>query len=247
MGYVVSTIHINDFDRAVYAFWYSAVKRTDALCDRINDTECTLDTWQEQRAVWLKRDKANLLDLGFATFFLNRTNRSGILDAGVIGGKSQSGKWKMDARYNRDDLISRIQAIGQFRSRIKIYNQEAKEFLEELQPDLPKKTLVYLDPPYVEKGPGLYLNHYQEEDHRALAKWVTKKLQRPWMVSYDAHPLVRECYGSFTEAGMNLPYSAYGNARRGMELVYFSKGLVPPDMSDRTSRYHQPWETYEAA
>lgn len=247
MSYTVSTIHINDLDRAVYAFWYSTTKRTDALCARISDTPCTMDTWHEQRAVWLNRTKANLLDLGFATFFLNRTNRSGILDAGVIGGKNQAGKWKLDARYNRDELIARIQAIGQFRSRIHIYNKEAIDFLQALQPDLPRKSLIYLDPPYVEKGPGLYLNHHREDDHRFLAQWVTRKLRRPWIVSYDAHPLIRECYDGHTEAEMNFHYSAHGNARRGTELVYFSDGLIPPDMSNRTSRHHQPWEEYEVA
>ncbi|MGN6231472.1 MAG: DNA adenine methylase, partial [Trinickia sp.] len=139
MSYTVSTIHINDLDRAVYAFWYSATKRTDALCAKISDTPCTIETWQEQRSVWMNRSKANLLDLGFATFFLNRTNRSGILDAGVIGGKNQNGQWKLDARYNRDDLIARIKAIGQFRSRIMVYNKEAIDFLQELQPSLPRK------------------------------------------------------------------------------------------------------------
>lgn len=246
LRYVVSAIHINDFDRAVFAFWDSAVFHTDDLCARISDTPCDMDTWNAQRVIWRDRDKGDLLDLGFATFFLNRTNRSGILEAGVIGGKNQTGKWKIDARYNRDDLIKRIQAIGKFRSRISVYNLEARIFLEVIQPKLPQNALVYLDPPYVEKGPGLYLNHYQEEDHRALAAWVTQKLHRPWMVSYDDHPLIRECYGKNTGAEMNLPYSAYGNARRGTELVYFSRGLNLPDMRDRISRHHQPWEAFVA-
>ena len=202
-----------------------------------------METWYAQREVWRNRESCDLLDLGFATFFLNRTNRSGILEAGVIGGKGQTGKWKIDARYNRDDLINRIQTIGKFRSRISVYNQEARHFLEVLQPELPEKSLIYLDPPYVEKGPGLYLNHYQEEDHRALAAWVTQHLQCPWMVSYDDHPLIRECYGDNTVV-MNLPYSAYCNARRGNELVYFSDGLIPPDMSGYVSRNHQPWEKF---
>jgi DNA adenine methylase len=134
------------------------------------------------------RDSADLLNLGFATFFLNRTNRSGILEAGVIGGKMQTGKWKIDARYNRAELISRIKAIGEFRSRIFVSNQEAQIFLETVTPTLPEKSLVYLDPPYVEKGPGLYLNSYEENDHRRLAGWVRENLDRPWMVSYDDHP-----------------------------------------------------------
>lgn len=247
MDYVVSAIHINDLDPAVYAFWESAVNNTDALCDLIEQTPCNMDTWHAQRQVWKSPEGSSILALGFATFFLNRTNRSGILDAGVIGGQRQTGQWKIDARYNTQELIGRIREIGKFRSRIFLYNQEALSFLGGLAPTLPERSLVYLDPPYVEKGPGLYLNHYNELDHRCLATWVRNELARPWMVSYDDHPLVRECYDGCVDAAMNLPYSAYGNARRGTELIYFSDGLQIPDMSDRKSRYHQPWEQFGVA
>lgn len=243
-SYLVSTIHLNDFDRAVYAFWHSVVNEPTALCKLIEGTPCDMTTWHAQKEIYRNRDRAALLKLGFATFFLNRTNRSGILQAGVIGGKEQLGNWKIDARYNKVDLAQRIRAISALRSRIKVYNLEAKDFLEVMQNSLPKKSLVYLDPPYVEKGPGLYLNHYEEKDHRALAVWVQKKLKVPWMVSYDDHALIRECYGTQKEASLNFPYSAYGNARRGTELMYFSKGLVPPDMTGKKSKYHQPWQAY---
>ncbi|MCK9201211.1 MAG: DNA adenine methylase [Gallionella sp.] len=242
-GYSVSTIHINDLDRAVYAFWNSAVFHTDALCEKISDTPCDIDTWHLQRDIWTNKSHEDLLDLGFATFFLNRTNRSGILAAGVIGGKGQSGNWKIDARYNRDALTRRIEAIGRFRSRISVHNLEAVEFLERLQPSLPLNSLVYLDPPYVDKGPGLYLNSYQEQDHRRLANWVTENLKRPWIVSYDNHALIRECYDGHCAARINLTYSAYGNARYGEEVMYFSPGLTPPDMSGNKYKTRKPWET----
>jgi len=239
---IVRVIHLNDLDRAVFAFWYSVLNDTDNFCKKIFDTRCDIDTWHIQRAIWQKRDNADLFDLGFATFFLNRTNRSGILDAGVIGGKHQTGKWKIDARYNKKDLIERVCRIGEFKSKIFIYNLEARQFLVELSPTLPSGALIYLDPPYVEKGPGLYLNHYQESDHRQLASWVTTQLQRPWMVSYDDHPLIRECYGERAEVKMSLPYSAHGNARRGNELFFFSQNLEPPDMPEKNYRYRKPWK-----
>ncbi|MDO8385932.1 MAG: DNA adenine methylase [Polaromonas sp.] len=246
LSYVVSAIHINDFDRAVFAFWHQAVHHTDELCARIEQSPCTMETWHSQKHVYKNRDTASLAELGFATFFLNRTNRSGILEAGVIGGKGQAGKWKLDARYNIPELIRRLQAIGALRSRIHVYNQDARAFLEAVQPSLPQKSLVYLDPPYVEKGPGLYLNHFDANDHRTLAAWVKAHLLRPWIVSYDDHELVRECYGTTTEFEMSLPYSAYGNARRGTELVYFSPELTPPDMTDHKARTLQPWQFPQA-
>jgi len=242
LGYVVSAIHINDLDRAVFAFWHQAVHHSDELCSRIEKTPCTMDTWYEQKEIYKNKNNASLEELGFATFFLNRTNRSGILEAGVIGGKGQTGSWKLNARYNISELVRRINAIGTLKSRIHIYNKDVISFLEDVQPKLPSKSLIYLDPPYVEKGPGLYLNHFKDDDHRNLAAWVKKKLQRPWIVSYDDHPLIRECYGNTTELEINLPYSAYGNARRGTELVYFSPEITPPDMTGIKTRSVQPWQ-----
>lgn len=71
-----------------------------------------------------------MLTIGFSTFFLNRTNRSGILKGGVIGGKNQEGQWKLDARYNKSDLISRIQKISKNRERIDLYNMDAIDFIK---------------------------------------------------------------------------------------------------------------------
>lgn len=239
--YVVDTVHINDLDRAIYSFWSAAVHNTDALCAKIEATPCSIDTWHVQHEIWKSRATADPLDLAFATFFLNRTNRSGILAAGPIGGKQQLGEWKIDARYRRDDLVKRLQAIGRFRSRIKVYNAEALVFLSQLQPHLPSQSLVYLDPPYVEKGPGLYLSHYDEEDHRAVANWVSSTLSRPWIVSYDAHPLIAECYAGHECVELNFAYSAYGNARRGAEVMYFSPSITPPVMAAVRTRYRKPW------
>lgn len=238
---VVSAIHLNDLDRSIFAFWQSAVHDTDRLCALIEDTPCSMDTWHGMKAIRERAADAEILELGFATFFLNRTNRSGILDAGVIGGKRQDGKWKIDARYNRVDLLRRIQSIGKFRSRIHLSNLEATSFLTEVQPKLPTEALIYLDPPYVEKGPGLYMNHYQEEDHRALAAWISSNLDSPWIVSYDAHPLIAECYSNYTSVPLSLAYSAYGNAKRGDELMFFSPQLTPPKMQNDRSKYLKPW------
>ena len=70
------------------------------------------------------------LALGFATFFLNRTNRSGILNGGIIGGRDQTGPWKIDARFNAPELVHRIESIAGMRDRIKLTRQDALTFLK---------------------------------------------------------------------------------------------------------------------
>lgn len=240
-SYAVSDIYLNDLDRAVFAFWKTVTDDNEWFCNKLQGVQCTIDTWFIQRDIWRNKATADLKELGFATFFLNRTNRSGILAGGVIGGKSQNGTWKIDARFNKADLLSRVKAVGRFSSRINVTNLEAKVFLRTVVPNLHGSSLVYLDPPYVEKGPGLYLNSYTEQDHRDLAEVVRTELEVPWMVSYDDHALVREIYAGAPESAINLSYSAYGNGRRVKELLYLSDDLVAPTMAEKRGKYAKPW------
>lgn len=237
---LVDGIHLNDFDRAVYAFWHQAIYNTDELCKRIEQTPVNMESWQEAKAVYGSSDVYPLADLGFATFFLNRTNRSGILKAGAIGGKRQEGQWKLDARYNKADLINRIERIGRLRSRISVTNLDACDLVSGLSRSDSSRLFIYLDPPYVQKGPGLYLNAYEEADHRRLSKLV-KALPCKWVVSYDDDPLVRELYDDCVGQDLSLHYSAQANSRIGRERIYFSDGLLPPCMEGVSSRYRMPW------
>ena len=93
-----STVHINDLSRPVYAFWHTVLNHTLDLCRRIECVKVTMREWHRQRAIYEERDTADLGDLGFAALFLNRTNRSGIIGGGVIGGKHQNGEWALDVR-----------------------------------------------------------------------------------------------------------------------------------------------------
>ncbi len=127
-GDYASVIHINDLSRPVYAFWHSVVNDATELCRRIRHVGVTMPEWRKQRAIYDQRDTADIGDLGFAALFLNRTNRSGIISGGVIGGKEQTGKWLIDARFNRDELIQRINKIHRYASRIRLYQQDALDF-----------------------------------------------------------------------------------------------------------------------
>lgn len=227
----VKTIHLNDLNPAVYAFWHSVLNNNDALCRLIHDTPVTMDERDKQREVMLNPMQHDRLALGFATFFLNRTNRSGILMGGVIGGKDQSGDWKLDVRFNKPDLINRIEKLALYRSRIKLYNLDAADLISDVLPRLPANTLVYLDPPYYVKGKGLYQNHYTHDDHKAIAKQVQKEIKLPWIVSYDYAPEIMEMYAKSRGIVYGLSYSAQ-DKYEGMEAMFFSKKLVIPEVSN---------------
>lgn len=244
-GEYVSRIHINDLDRGIYAFWNAVLHRTDELCRRIRQVPVTMGEWERQRTVLLAEDP-DPLDLALATFFLNRTNRSGIILGGVIGGKEQQGDWGMEARFNKENLIERIQKIGRYGSRITLYNDDASDFLRQRIPQLSKRALLYIDPPYFVKGNRLlYANYYDEDDHARIAQQI-RSLPNPWVVSYDNVPEIRKLYEGFRALEYNISYSAQ-DRYRGKEVTFFSAGLKIPDVTN-PARIRQPeFKRLEAA
>lgn len=222
----VRNIKMNDIDRSIFAFWYSVLNDTEALCRMINDTPVNMETWNAQREVQENKKDAEILELGFSTFFLNRTNRSGILSGGVIGGKNQNGRFKIDARYNKADLINRIARIAEYADRIELTSLDAVALLKSIK--IPAyKTFCYLDPPYYVKGRDLYLNYYCDADHHAIAQAI-KKYKGEWIVSYDAVDFIKELYQDYRQSEYYLSYSA-GNPSKGKEIMVYSNGLILPD------------------
>lgn len=222
----VEHIHINDINDGVYAFWAASLHRTADLCELIRERPVTMDEWHRQRDVQQSAATADPLELAFSTFFLNRVNRSGIISGGIIGGKDQAGAWKLDARYNRDDLVDRVRKVGRFASRISLTKLDAATMLEAWASDT-TPALLYLDPPYYVKGEGLYDNFYEHGDHAAIAGLVAR-LRHPWVVSYDANPSISELYAGQRGIAYSLSYSAQARYR-GSEVMYFSPGLTLPE------------------
>lgn len=227
-GYA-SKIHLNDLDPAIFAFWYAVLCETDELIKLILDTPVTIEEWRKQVAVQKRRADTSLLELGFSTFYLNRTNRSGIIGSGsVIGGLDQSGDWKLDARFNKENLVRRIQRIADSRDQIVLYNLDAAEFISAVLPSLPTKTLLYADPPYYEKGRRLYQHSYDPEDHALIAELISKLEDRPWIVSYDNQPVIKCLYQEFRTVEYSMRYSA-ATRYEGRELMVFSDRLIIPE------------------
>jgi DNA adenine methylase len=228
-GYV-NEIHLNDLDRAIYAFWKTIIDHSDEIIDRIISTPVTMNVWFAQKTIQADKQYANIFDLGFSTFFLNRTNRSGILNAGVIGGKAQTGNWKIDARFNKDNLIERIKRIASFRSCIHVTNMDALTFIKTEVSSFPDKSFIYLDPPYFVKGQSLYMNAYKPEDHAHIAFTILHELKQPWMVSYDDVPEIQQLYKGIKKESYVLHYCA-SRHRKGREVVFLSPRLkVQPEL-----------------
>lgn len=225
----VRRIHINDVSELVYSFWWSVLHETEGLCRLITDTPRTVDAWDKQKLVLMRPADYSKLEVGFATFFLNRTNRSGILNGGIIGGRSQTGPWKIDARYNASDLVARIAAIARMGSRVSLTKLDAIAFLSAGKEVWSRKTLIYLDPPYYEKGRELYYDFYNNDDHVAVSSYIQREIfNQKWIVSYDNVEPIRNMYSGRRRSTYSIGYSARGN-RQGSEVMFYCDSLkVPP-------------------
>ncbi len=227
---VVSELHLNDIDPAVWSFWNGVLNQTDELCGLIETTEITVPEWSRQRLVLEKSDGIPSIELGFAAFFLNRTCRSGIIKgSGVIGGKQQNGNYLIDCRFNRQDLIARVRRIAKYKNRIAIYREDALRFLDTAEKILPPKSLFCIDPPYFNKGSSLYTSFYKPEDHAELASRISE-LEVPWVVTYDNCPEIIKLYRPFDQYTFSVNYSVQSK-RKTDELLVASNGLIISEQS----------------
>lgn len=237
---VVKTIHINDLAPGIAAFWRSVFYSSDAFAALVRDASVTVDDWHRHREIFDHPDQHDDITLGFSTFFLNRCNRSGILSARPIGGLDQSGQWKIDARFNRENLSNRILLLGQYRRRVSITQLDAKEFMSSVE-HLGSSLLAYVDPPYIVQGENLYLDSLTYEDHVALAAHLAST-SVPWILTYDtAEQVTDELYSGFRAASFNIAHTAQ-KQHVGSEFVVFSDGLQVSSL-ELVNRANAQWIT----
>lgn len=221
-----SHVHINDLDPAVNAFWRAVTAYPEDILRLLRDTPVTMEQWYYWRSVMRGEKETDAVEYGFSTLFMNRTNRSGILKGGVIGGKAQAGSYKLDARLKKDVLASRILRIAENAERITVYCEDANKLLHRCTEFLPQKSLIYLDPPYYVKGQGLYRNYYCHSDHEAIAKTLqARSFKRPWIVSYDNVRAICQMYGNSQSLTYGLNYTAQ-DRYIGDEIMFFSQKLT---------------------
>jgi DNA adenine methylase len=228
----VNKITINDKDRSIYAFWHSVLNETEELCERIKNIAITIDEWRRQREIQSRKENADLLELGFSTFFLNRTNRSGIINAGVIGGIEQAGTYLIDCRFNKDELIERIRKIAARKDDIRLYGEDALKLISKIQKEAEDTNVIfYFDPPYYYKASSLYMNHYKDKNHKSVSKKIKGIKNIHWLVSYDNVSEIRELYADCKKKEYSFKHTAH-SSRVGQEILFFSPNLKQPNIKN---------------
>ena len=225
---IVDKLILNDIDKSIYCFWKSILDFNKEFCEMINSVNIDLVEREIQKKIQKDKDildltkKSNILKLGFSTFFLNRVNRSGIIRAGVIGGIEQNGNYKMDCRFNKNNLIERIKEINKYKKKIEFYNLDAIDFLKKIENK--KKIFIFFDPPYFQKGKDLYTNFYMIEDHINLAKHISN-LKQDWITTYDNTEEIKEIYSEFQIKEFDILYSLE-KKRKAKEILICKKNFI---------------------
>ncbi|EOF9239280.1 DNA adenine methylase, partial [Klebsiella pneumoniae] len=223
----VKNVHLNDSSYHIYAFWHSILNDTEKFCNQISKSLLNIDEWKKHREVVRHPSEHSIFDVGFSTFYLNRTNRSGVLTGGVIGGLSQEGKWKIDARFSHSELINRIELIASKKDSVFVYNKDAEDFFAENVIAFPENTFMYCDPPYFDKASGLYLNYYKPEDHERIANTIQTIDNIKWIVSYDGVENILSYYKNRKKFLYQLQYNV-SKVYKGNEVFIFSDDMVIP-------------------
>lgn len=216
----VDKIVINDYDKAIYSFWRAVKQEPNRLIDRINETPITIEEWYRQKEIY-STSTTYSLDLAFATLFLNRTNRSGILSAGPIGGYAQLGEWKLDVRFNKEKIVNKISTIATCNDSITVYNKDIISLLRKYVPRIQGDMFFYFDPPYYNKGQKLYKNFLNSQDHQRIHDVIVNEIEAPWIITYDDVEKIAELYADFEVRRFDLTYSA-ANKGVASELMFFS-------------------------
>lgn len=238
---VVTDVYINDADPAIYCFWDDVLRHSKKFINKIYDTEITVTEWEKQSKIYHENKHGNAkqkFELGFATFFLNRCNHSGVLKGGIIGGKKQNGKYTIDCRFNKNELVKKITQISAMSKHIHLSCEDAAKWLQSdtVAQLLSKKSLFYLDPPYYIKGRQLYKNAYTHTDHKHISQ-IVRKTKGFWIVSYDDVPEIRGLYKWVhvnNILDLNLLYSLSHTNKSGNEVMFISNKLrkIPNSIFD---------------
>lgn len=226
---IVNEIVINDLDKGIYSFWRAILTETNRFIDDIRNVELTVNEWNRQRQV-IDDCRRYSYELGFATFYMNRTNRSGIIKGGVIGGVEQAGTWKMNARFNREGLIERITKIAEKKRRIHLYNKDVSSFVLNYLPRYQQNAFVYFDPPYFEKGKQLYLNFFSYNDHVRIERMINNHVNCDWVITYDDVQEIADIYQNHILRRIDLNYSAAVKRKASEIIVFRHPDMIPTDI-----------------
>ena len=187
---VINKLVLNDLDFGIYALFWTICNHPDLLFKKIDQFVPTRDTFFSFRdAIQNDYHNCQLEDAAFIFLIVNRLAFSGICKANP--------KRSLSDRYNPQELKRRINAIYKLHDKITVLNMDANDVIHEYYWN--KKTTLFIDPPYYEKGKQLYHKYFSKEDHQELAAslnelYCTYPGCADIIITYDNNELIRKLY-----------------------------------------------------
>ncbi|HWP19007.1 MAG TPA: DNA adenine methylase [Burkholderiaceae bacterium] len=223
----VDEVAINDVDPLIGMLWSVVFSKDDAawLANQVQTVPLTLDEWRRQKAL----NPANAREAALKCLFLNRTSFNGIIHkAGPLGGWGQTGI-KIDVRFNREKLATRILELSKLEGAVTVRNENWRAFCYRYSRN--PTAVFYLDPPYYHKAEQLYGHVFDEAAHEELRDYL-HGFARPWLLSYDDAQEVRDLYeGMAVNARViDNSYSTHplgGCSFIGRELIFTNMKKLP--------------------
>lgn len=205
---LVENIAVGERDPLVAGFWKTVFNDAEWLVNQVERMQVTVESWKAYRDRVCRTNR----ECALACIFLNRTSFSGILadSAGPIGGYNQDSDYKIDCRFNKQDLIKRIRQASELKDRVEfVHKGNWKSTVQKVRSlgYRPQETFFYFDPPFWAKADRLYRYFFTNQDHVDLCSFL-KTFRRPWLLSYDnAEEIVKM-------------YSSNGNGTNHVEHLY---------------------------
>ena len=227
---------LNDIDPFITSFWRAVFEYNDELVSKIEEVDVTLEMYkllkQHMRENKQSTNNENIVENALTFLFINRTNFSGIIKGGPLGGIAQRSKYKIDCRFNKKDIVSRIRWLRQFKGRVEVYNEDGIDFLKKIvKQNWSSNLLLYIDPPYYNSGKYLYNYYFTDEEHNQLASLLSM-IEQPWLLSYDDSEFIKHLYqrdNIYTDTCVKIRRKCtISSSKRRMVEFLFSNHPLPP-------------------
>ena len=215
---------------ALAAFWQAVIDSPAVLAERLERTELDLDTFYRARAVVGGEPGDDDMPSWLAALVVNRGSFSGVIapNVGPIGGKAQTGRWRVDARWNAAALAQRIRRLGELAPRMTMIGHDALSALDEIgSSGVSDAVVVFIDPPYTDVGERLYVHGMNSPSLHARLAATLSGAEFDWIATYDDSPLVHELYGAGHLEVRTVPVMHRANrVHADTELLIAPRGLL---------------------
>ena len=192
---------LNDKDPGISSLWSAVINYPEELKERVCRFQPSIEHYNSFKNTLIENNaktdsKESIVENGFQKLAVHQTSYSGLgtKSGGPLGGKLQKSKYKIDCRWSPKYLCKKIDKLSNAFSSVKIRENGCTNYDFEKLISEPGSAVLYLDPPYFEKGGSLYQFSFEESDHERFAN-LLKNTDHPFVLSYDDCDAIRDLYG----------------------------------------------------